>query len=486
MFESKIYQDRRAELVRKMNGGGSGHGGTNSGGGSASTGRHTSGGDRGLILLPGLTESPINYPGNTYRFRQDSSFLYFIGLALPDLAAVIDTETGETTLFGDDFTIDDIIWMGPQPRIAELAAQVGISKTAPRAELINTIAAAEKKGRTVHFLPPYRAEIKTLIISMLSANNTPSEDLIRAVVAMRDKKSPEEIAAIEEACATGYEMHTLAMQMCQPGVSEREIAGAIEGVALRKGWGTSFHSIVSQHGETLHNHSHNGILQSGHMLLVDAGAEAVSGYASDFTRTIPVGGRFTSRQKDIYDIVLAANNHAFEISAPGIRYVDVHLAASRVLLEGLHSLGLVQGNVDDAVSAGTHSLFMPHGLGHQMGLDVHDMEDLGERFVGYDDETPRSTHPSCSRCRMGRRLQPGMVVSVEPGIYFIPDLIAKWRSEGGVAADFVDFNRVEEYLDFGGVRLEDDMLITPTGNRLLGARRIPITTDEVSDEVARG
>ena len=300
---------------------------------------------------------------------------------------------------------------------------------------------------------------------------------------MRDKKSTEEVAQIEEACATSYEMHTLAMRMCRPGVTEREIAGAIEGVALRLGWGVSFHSIVSQHGETLHNHNHDGVLQAGRMLLVDAGAEAASGYASDNTRTIPVSGKFTSKQKDIYDIVLAANNHAFAISAPGMRYVDVHLAASRVLLEGLHSLGLVRGSVDDAVAAGVHSLFMPHGLGHQMGLDVHDMEDLGERFVGYDDETPRSSHPSCSACRMGRRLQPGMVVTVEPGIYFVPDLITKWRAERSAGAGFIDFGRVEGYLDFGGIRLEDEMLVTTDGNRMLGAHRIPISTKDVEEAV---
>jgi Xaa-Pro aminopeptidase len=269
-------------------------------------------------------------------------------------------------------------------------------------------------------------------------------------------------------------------------VTEREIAGAIEGVALRRGWGVSFHPIVSQHGETLHNHSHDGVLEAGRLLLVDAGAEAVSGYASDFTRTIPVGGRFPARQKEIYDIVLAANNLAFDISTPGVRYVDVHLASSRVIVEGLRSLGLVRGDVDGAVASGVASLFMPHGLGHQMGLDVHDMEDLGERFVGYDDETPRSTHPAASACRMGRRLEAGMVVSVEPGIYFVPALIAKWRGGGGPvgAAGFVDFDRVEGYLDFGGIRLEDDMLVTPEGNRLLGTRRIPITTDEVEAAVS--
>jgi Xaa-Pro aminopeptidase len=460
MFVKETYQQRRAQLARKMEG-------------------------RGLILLPGHPESPVNYAGNTYRFRQDSTFLYYFGLALPEFAAVIDADTGEATLFGNDFSIDDIIWTGPQPSVAHLAESVGVTRTAPSGDLRGVIAAAVAKGRPVHILPPYRGETKLLLGALLPGGITPSEELIRAVVSMRDKKSDEEIAQIEQACATGYEMHTLAMRMCRPGVTEREIAGAIEGIALRRGWGVSFHSIVSQHGETLHNHSHDGTLAEGRMLLVDAGAETTSGYASDFTRTIPVGGRFTPRQKDIYDIVLAANNLAFDISAPGVRYVDVHLAASRVIVEGLHSLGLVRGDIDDAVAAGTASLFMPHGLGHQMGLDVHDMEDLGERFVGYDDETPRSTHPAASACRMGRRLEAGMVVSVEPGIYFIPDLIAKWRAGGAPsgAAEFVDFDRVAGYLDFGGIRLEDDMLITADGNRLLGERRIPITAEAVEEEV---
>jgi Xaa-Pro aminopeptidase len=457
MFAKETYIARRTELARRMAG-------------------------RGVILLPGHTESPVNYAGNTYRFRQESSFLYYFGLQVADLAATIDTDTGEAMLYGDDFTVDDIIWMGPQPAVAELGAQVGVTKTAPRAALAADIAAAVAAGRTVHILPPYRAETKMLINSLLPAVQ-PSEELIKAVVSMRDKKSAEEIAQIERACATGYRMHTLAMSMCRPGATERDIAGAIEGVALREGWGVSFHSIVSQHGETLHNHSHDGTLEAGRMLLVDAGAEATSGYASDFTRTIPVSGRFTVRQKDIYDIVLAANNHAFDIASSGVRYVDVHLASARVLLEGLHSLGLVRGDVDEAVAAGAHSLFMPHGLGHQMGLDVHDMEDLGERYVGYDDETRRSEHPSCRACRMGRRLEPGMVVTVEPGIYFVPALIAKWHSEG-TCAEFIDFGKLEGYMDFGGIRLEDDMLITHDGNRLLGERRIPITTAEV--EAATG
>ena len=460
MFSKETYTKRRAELARKMQG-------------------------TGLILLPGHTESPANYPNNAYRFRQDSTFLYYFGLALPDLCGTIDTDTGEVTLFGNDFTVEDIIWMGPQPSVADLAAGVGVTKTAPLSELATTITGAVKRGRRVHILPPYRGETKIMLAGLFGgAVPTASDELIRAVVSMRDKKSAEEIEQIEEACETGYQMHTLAMRMCRPGAKEHEIAGAIEGIAIQKGWGVSFHSIVSQHGETLHNHNYNGILESGRMLLVDAGAEAVSNYCSDFTRTMPVSGKFTQRQRDIYEIVLAANNHAFSISAPGIPYVDVHLASSRVIVEGLHSLGLVRGSVEDGVMAGVHSLFMPHGLGHQMGLDVHDMENLGEQFVGYDAQTPRSTHPSVSRCRMGRKLQAGMVVTVEPGIYFVPELIAKWKAERGSAAEFVDFAKVESYLDFGGIRLEDDMLITEGGNRMLG-RRIPITPDEVEAEMAK-
>jgi Xaa-Pro aminopeptidase len=370
--------------------------------------------------------------------------------------------------------------MGPQPRVTELAAKVGVVKTAPVATLAEVIARAVAEGREIHILPPYRGETKLMIERLIPGGLHPSQQLIMAVVGMRDKKSDEEIAQIEEACATGYRMHTTAMRMCAPGVSERAIAGAIEGIARQGGWGTSFHSIVSQHGETLHNHNYDGILESGRMLLVDAGAESVSGYASDFTRTMPVSGKFTAKQKDVYDIVLAANNRAFEIAAPAMRYVDVHLAAARVLVEGLKGLGMVRGDVDEAVVAGVHALFMPHGLGHQMGLDVHDMEDLGQNNVGYDALTPWSDHPSVRHCRMARTLEPGMVVTVEPGIYFIPAYIAQWKAEG-TCDEFINYARVEEYADFGGIRLEDDLLVTATGNRLLGAHRIPIATAEVEE-----
>jgi Xaa-Pro aminopeptidase len=455
MFSKETYQQRRATLRTKMQG-------------------------RGLILFLGHTESPINYPNNAYNFRQDSSFLYFFGHSLPDLAGVIDTDSGEETLFGDDFTVSDIIWMGPQPSIADMASEVGVTKIAPSAALAEVIARAVAMGREIHILPPYRGETKIAIQNLIPGGLHPSQMLIEAIVGMRDKKSNEEIAQIEEACDTGYLMHTTAMRMCRAGVVERQIAGAIEGIARQGGWGTSFHSIVSQHGETLHNHNYNGVLQSGRLLLVDAGAEAVSGYSSDFTRTMPVSGKFTAKQKDVYDIVLAANNRAFEIARPDMRYVDVHLASARVLIDGLKGLGMVRGDVDEAVMAGVHALFMPHGLGHQMGLDVHDMEDLGQNNVGYNALTPYSDHPSVRHCRMARALEPGMVVTVEPGIYFIPAYIAQWKAEG-TCAEFIDYAKVEEYLDFGGIRLEDDMLVTATGNRMLGSHRIPITTSEVED-----
>ena len=452
MFSKQTYTERRKTLVSKI-------------------------GD-GIILLCGNSESPANYTNNQYHFRQDSTFLYYCGLNLPDMAAVLDTQTGETVLFGNDVTLDDIIWMGPQPSVAELAESVGIESWAPFAELQGALRKAAEAGRKIHTLPPYRSSTRMLLNSLLGCEPEPSGELVKAVVSMRDKKSEEEIEQIEQACEIGYLMHTAAMRMCREGVVEREIAGTIEGIALSRGAGVSFTSIVSQHGETLHNHCYDGTLQNGRLLLVDAGAEAVSNYCSDFTRTMPVSGRFTTRQKEIYDIVYAANRRAFELSRPGIPYRDVHIASGRVIIEGLKALGLLSGDTDYLVSQGAHSLFMPHGLGHQMGLDVHDMENFGENYVGYDDEISRTTDLSASACRMGRRLQKGMVVTVEPGIYFIPAYIEKWKSEGRLKEN-INYAKLESYYDFGGIRIEDDMLITEQGNRVLGARHVPETTEEI-------
>lgn len=463
MFAKETYTKRREELRKKVS--------------------------HGLILLPGNSEAPRNYPDNTFHHRQDSSFLYFVGLELPGLAAVLDIDEGQDYLFGDDYTMDDIIWMGPQPTIRELGAKSGFrsENVFPAAKLYGKLAETIRKGRPVHFLPPYRGDNKLKLVDWLGIKPTilqdyVSQELIRAVVALRSIKSEEEIRELEDACEIGYRMHTAAMRMTRPGIAEREVAGEIEGISLKYGKGVSFHPIVSQHGETLHNHNPDGILESGRLLLVDAGAENVNGYASDFTRAFPVDGKFTQRQKDIYNIVLAANNHAFGLAKPGMIYRDVHLSASKVITEGLIALGLMKGNADEAVANGAHGLFMPHGLGHMMGLDVHDMEDFGEDNVGYDDEIQRSRQLG-HNVRMGRRLQPGMVMTVEPGIYFIPDYIAQWKAEG-LNKEFINFDKLESYFNFGGIRLEDDLLITASGNRMLGKRRIPVTIEDVEAEMA--
>lgn len=442
----------------------------------------------GIIVLPGNVESPVNYPNNVYHFRQDSTFLYLFGLSLPGMAAVLDIESGEDILFADDLSMDDIIWTGPQPSVAELGARCGVRDTRPLGKIKDVVTDAVRRGRKVHFLPPYRAVNKLFLsditgIEVPALSNHISVELALAVVSLRDKKSDEEIAEIENACEIGYQMHTTAMRMCRPGVVEREIAGAIEGIALQMGAGVSFTSIVSQNGETLHNHYYGNTLEEGRLLLVDAGAETVMNYCSDFTRTMPVSGRFTERQKDIYNIVLAANARAFELSEPGKLYRDIHLEACLVLAKGLTDLGIMKGDPAEAVDKGAHALFMPHGLGHMMGLDVHDMEDIGEKYVGYDLETQRSTELGVSALRMGRRLQPGMVMTVEPGIYFIPAYIAKWKAEG-LNAGFIDFDRAEQYCGFGGIRIEDDLLITENGNRMLGKRRVPATVEEVEDFMA--
>jgi Xaa-Pro aminopeptidase len=348
---------------------------------------------------------------------------------------------------------------------------------------------AIKSGRTMHFTPPYRAEkliqLSSLLgIRALKINHYASLALIQACVSMRSVKNAAEIAEIERACAIGYEMHVTAMKMAQPGIFEQRIAGIIEGIALSKGRGTSFPTILTQNGETLHNHNHSFALEPGRLMIVDAGAESNGHYASDFTRTIPVGGKFTQKQKDIYNIVLAANNKAFSLTKPGVTYQSVHLQTATVIASGLKELGLMKGDVDEAVANGAHALFFPHGLGHMMGLDVHDMEDYGQIHVGYDKEIRPIDQFGTAYLRMGRRLEPGFVVTNEPGIYFIPALIEKWEKEQ-INAAFINFDKVKSYLGFGGIRLEDDILITETGARLLG-NRIPINPEDVEAMVAEG
>lgn len=456
MFSAETYIARRKALKEKVSG--------------------------GLILLLGNVDVPMNYADNTYHFRQDSSFLYFFGLDFQGLAGVIDVDSGEEFIFGNDVDIEDIIWMGPQVPLSEKAGAVGVNKTQPSKALFDSIVKAIQAGRKIHILPPYRAENKLFLSKLLGILPSrlkaySSLELIKAIVDLRSVKEDQEIAEIRKACAVGYQMHVTAMKMANAGVWEQTIAGTIEGIANAGSGMVSFPVILSQNGETLHNHTHSQILQDGRLLLVDAGAEVGSHYASDFTRTFPVSGKFTQKQREIYDIVLAANNRATALAKPGITYQSVHLAVCETIASGLKELGLMKGDVKEAVRNGAHALFMPHGLGHMMGLDVHDMEDLGQIYVGYDDETRLIDQFGTAYLRMGRKLQPGFVVTNEPGIYFIPALIEKWKAEN-INTDFINFDRLESYLDFGGIRLEDDILITETSCEIIG-EQIPITPEEI-------
>ena len=432
----------------------------------------------GLILIPGNNESPLNYPDNTYHFRQDSTFLYLFGLDIPGLFGVIDANSGNDTLFGNDNSIEDIIWSGVKPSVKELAASVGVTNTASFKELFVKVS----KGTLVHFLPQYRADIKLLLEELLGiptanlAKNV-SVDLIHALVGMRSVKDQFEIAEIEVACETGYKMHVAAMKMAKPGVMEQQITGTIDGIALAYGGGTSFPTILTQNGQTLHNHSHSFVLEKGRLMIVDAGAESNGHYASDFTRTVPVGGTFSQKQLDIYNIVLKANNTATNLIKPGETYLSIHLKIAEVIATELKELGLMKGDVNEAVVNGAHALFFPHGLGHMMGLDVHDMENYGQIHVGYDDEVRPIDQFGTASLRLGRRLQKGFVITNEPGLYFIPALIEKWYNEK-INHAFINFDQVRKYLDFGGIRLEDDILVTDEGARILG-KRIPINPEEV-------
>jgi Xaa-Pro aminopeptidase len=387
----------------------------------------------GILLFPGNSESPMSYPDNAYPFRQNSNFLYFTGIDHPDLFFLIDIDSKKSILFGDELTVDDIIWTGPQKSLSDQAAEVGIQEVKPLSDISGFLSSALAKKHEVHFLPPYRAQTMLLLENLLGIKaeqqkEAASNKLIHAVIALRSVKGPEEIEDLQKASAIGYAMHYAAMKRAVDGASEREIAGYIEGIALSMGSGISF-PVISQQGEILHGHDHSQILHKGRFMLCDAGAESLNHYASDFTRTTPVGGCFTSQQRELYQLVLDANNNAFQLIRPGVLYRDIHLNCCQVLAEGLKSLGILKGNMEEAVAKGAHALFMVHGLGHMLGLDVHDMEELGEDFVGYDEEISRSSQFGLSSLRLGKRLQTGFVLTVEPGLYFIPALIQKWESE---------------------------------------------------------
>lgn len=438
--------------------------------------------ESGLILLLGNDESPMNYSDNPYPFRQDSSFLYFFGLDTPGLAGAIDVDEQTECLFGDDVTVDQIIWTGPQRALKEKCAEVGVGSSAAFDGLGAILKAALRQGRAIHILPQCRGEAVLKIAGLLAVPpaqvaNCVSEPLIKAVVAQRSIKSGEEIRQIELALDIAYEMQTTAMKLAKPGVYERQVAGAMEGIALSRGGRLSFPTIFSVHGEILHNHYHGNLMKAGDIAVNDCGAETALGYASDITRTIPISGKFSQRQKEIYSIVFDAQKKAIEAVAPGVEFRNVHRLAAKILVSGLKDLSLVKGDIDQAVDAGVHTLFFQCGLGHMMGLDVHDMEGLGEDYVGYTDTIKRDLRFGWRSLRLGKALEPGYVITVEPGIYFIPELIDRWRAENK-CEQFIDYDAVEKYKDFGGVRIEDDILVTQSGRRELG-KRIPKTIEEV-------
>lgn len=473
MFSKEVYVRRRQTLLDKMK----------------------EQGAEGIVLFIGNVDAPAQYRDNCYKFRQDSCWLYYFGIDEAGYAAILDLESGTETVYADDVDIDDIIWMGPMPSVASVAEGVGVACSAPSSRLAEDVSAARAAGRQVHFLPASRYGTALKLSSLLGLDPSEtfsagkagcaraSDVFVRAVVEMRLVKEDVEIEELEKACTLGQMMHTVARRGIAPGVLEQTIVGDMEGFTLGNGWGVSFPTILTQHGEIFHCHSHENLIEPGKLLVIDAGLETNAHYASDFTRTYPTAGKFTARQRDIYQIVYECNEHAFSITRPGTAYLDVHLSVAKKMLESLKALDLVRGDVDAMVAEGIAGLFMPHGLGHNMGLDVHDMEDLGENIVGYGPGQKRSSQLGLGSLRMARKLVPGNLVTDEPGIYFIPALIEQWKKEG-TDKGFVNYAKLEEYYDFGGIRLEDDVLVTEGGARRLGANRLPIAPDDVEAAMA--
>jgi Xaa-Pro aminopeptidase len=456
MFNPAIYRERRSRLKKDVG--------------------------SGVILLLGNDEVGMNYAANTYHFRQDSTFLYFFAVDLPGLAALIDVDDNTETLFGDDLTVADVVWTGPQPTIADQAKPAAIAATAPMAELERRVSDAIAQGRRVHFLKPYRTEHTLKLVALLGIKPTMvdsyrSEPLHKAVVAQRNIKSAEEIADIERAVGVSRQMYLAAMAAARPGKYEYEVVAEIIRIAKASGYDHSFPIICSVHGETLHNHHHENLMQKGDVMVLDSGVETPNRYASDITRTIPVGGTFTPQQRQIYEMVLRAQTAAIAAIKPGVPYKDVHLLAARSFAADLKAIGLMKGDVGEAVAAGAHAMFFPHGLGHMLGLDVHDLENLGEQYVGYEPGVERSEQFGLGYLRLARKLKPGFVVTVEPGLYFIPALIDQWKAEKRNAA-FINYREVEKFRDARGYRIEDNVLVTKSGNRVLGPP-IPKTVADV-------
>lgn len=459
MYSKETYVSRRAELKKLVK--------------------------SGVIILFGNNNSPANFPNNGYHpFRQDSSFLYYFGLNRDGLVGVIDVDNDIETLIGDDISIDDIVWYGSVESVHDMAEQVGVKNSAPMKSLKTICNDAMRQKRRIHFLPPYRADIKIQIFDLLGIHpnqqkESASMDLIKAVVKMRSVKTDEEVEELERAAVIGYKMHTTAMKMCRPGVTEQEIAGALDGIANGFGSMVSFATILTQHGEIMHGSPSMNKLEAGRLMLCDAGAETINNYCSDNTRTSPVSGHYDQRQLEIYSIVEACHDYVLQVAKPGVKWWDVHFAVCRLMTDRLKELGLMKGDTEEAVRAGAHAMFMCHGLGHMMGMDVHDMEGFDQINVGFDEEVRPNLEQFGTNClRLGRRLQKGFVVTDEPGIYFIPALIDDWKASGH-CKEFINFDKLETYKDFGGIRIEDDLLITDDGCRFIGKDRIPYHPKDV-------
>lgn len=453
MFGKETYTGRRKKLMESMG--------------------------SGVLLFLGNDEQGLNYADNTFRYRQDSTFLYFFGISGAGLAAIVDADEGKTILFGDELTIDDIVWMGPQPTLQQKGEAAGITDVRPLGTIADYLTKARSAGRAIHFLPPYRAEHQLKLmdwLGLLPGAQTGSIPLIKAVVEQRNHKTEEEIAEIERACDVTADMHITAMKVIRPGMYEYEVVAEMLHVAHKANCEESFATIASVNGQTLHNHYHGNIIKPGDLFLIDAGAELPSGYCGDMSSTVPADKKFTERQKEVYLVQNAMHKAAVAALRPGIAYMDVYDISAKALVEGFKALGLMKGDADEAVKAGAHALFYPHGLGHMMGLDVHDMENLGEKWVGYAGGE-KSTQFGRKSQRLAIPLEPGFVFTVEPGIYFIPELIDIWSAEKK-CSEFINYDVVETYRNFGGIRNEEDWLITGKGARRLG-KQIPLTPEEV-------
>lgn len=447
MFNQSIYTARRAALKSTLK--------------------------SGLLLFMGNEESPMNFKDNTYHFRQDSSFLYYFGINDANLMAVLDLDNAQDYIIGDELTMDAIVWMGRQTTLKEKAQLSGIETVVPGAQFPGILEKALQQGRNIHYLPPYRGENKIKLAALLGKSIPEIEQgaslaFIKAVVAQRSHKAPEEVEELNKAVTLSARMHKMAMQLAKPGMSEKAVTAAIEEFASANAGGLSYPAILTINGHILHNHYHGNILKSGQMVLNDSGVQTEMGYAGDLTRTFPVDKQFTSQQRDMYQIILDAHNHAISQLGPHNRFIDVHFESCRKLAAGLRDMGLMKGNLDEAVAAGAHALFFQCGTGHMMGLDVHDMEDLGEQYVGYTDELEKNTALfGLKSLRLGRQLEPGFVLTVEPGLYFIPELIDMWQAEGRFK-DYINYDKVRAFSNFTGIRIEDNFLITDSGYQLLG------------------